>query len=290
MPVLKLHKVDPASCPGPDVFRQHDTFKLRWFTPAAEVPLCGHATLASAATLFTASGNPAPTLHFETLSGTLSVTRKQDGQRELLQMSLPSSAAADPLPAQLQPPASCTPAAAAAAAGKVDPADADGCSRTAFSQLFAEKAKGAWLSSVVRHVGYVSALKYLLVVLQPDLQLGRQGLQALQPDIEQLQAAAAPDHLGGIIVSTLASQGEAGGYDFHSRFFAPWLGVEEDPVTGSAHAVLGPYYAALLRKQQLCARQCSARGGDVWMDLAAQPGRVVVSGEAVIQQTWDAEY
>jgi predicted PhzF superfamily epimerase YddE/YHI9 len=46
-------QVDPASSPGPDVFKQHDTFKLRWFTPAAEVPLCGHATLASAATLLT---------------------------------------------------------------------------------------------------------------------------------------------------------------------------------------------------------------------------------------------
>jgi predicted PhzF superfamily epimerase YddE/YHI9 len=84
--------------------------------------------------------------------------------------------------------------------------------------------------------------------------------------------------------------GEKDGYDFHSRFFGPWLGVAEDPVTGSAHAALAPYYAAVLGKQQLFARQCSARGGDVWVDVAAQPGRVVVSGEAVIQETWEADY
>ncbi|WIA36383.1 hypothetical protein OEZ86_007698 [Tetradesmus obliquus] len=191
-----VEPLDAASSPGPDVFKQLDTFRLRWFTPAAEVPLCGHATLASAATLFTECGNPAPTLHFHTLSG----------------------------------------------------------------------------------------------ILSPALQLGRQGLEALALDAAALEAAGSADYMGGLIVSTLPSTGEAGGYDFHSRFFGPWLGVPEDPVTGSAHAVLAPYYAAVLRKQQLFARQCSARGGDVWMDAAAQPGRVLVGGEAAMEQTWEAEY
>jgi hypothetical protein len=254
------------------VFTQQDTFKLRWFTPAAEVPLCGHATLASAATLFTgtawlavqcalqpsrrfirsalltwllksccscgidtllaACGNQASTLHFQTLSGTLSVTRKQDGHRELLQMSLPLSAAVDPLPDALQPAAPCTPAAAAAAAGKLDPADPSNDNGPMFSQLFSESPrltellysclsslpaapaaaaaaadKAAWLSTVVQHVGYVSALRYLLVALQPQLQLGRQGLEALQPDVGKMEAAGGADYLGGVIVSTLASPG-----------------------------------------------------------------------------------
>uniref|UniRef100_A0A383VSG8 Uncharacterized protein n=1 Tax=Tetradesmus obliquus TaxID=3088 RepID=A0A383VSG8_TETOB len=439
-----VEPLDAASSPGPDVFKQLDTFRLRWFTPAAEVPLCGHATLASAATLFTECGNPAPTLHFHTLSGILSVTRQQHGQQQLLRMSLPLSTATDPLPPQLQPPASCSPAAAAAAAaGNADPADPSGDNAAAFSQLFAESPrltellytalsalpssaaavpaapdgaaaaadKAAWLSHVVQHVGYVAPLKYMLVALQPALQLGRQGLEALAldavaleaagsadymgglivstlpstalqlgrqglealapdaaaleaagsadfmggliistlpskggcegmgtggrgvntaalavavssccelhaphcykfmlvalrpalqlgrqglevlaPDATALEAAGSSELMGGLIVSTLPSPGEAGGYDFHSRFFGPWLGVPEDPVTGSAHAVLAPYYAAVLRKQQLFARQCSARGGDVWMDAAAQPGRVLVSGEAAMEQTWEAEY
>uniref|UniRef100_A0A383VVK7 Phenazine biosynthesis-like domain-containing protein n=1 Tax=Tetradesmus obliquus TaxID=3088 RepID=A0A383VVK7_TETOB len=318
-----VEPLDAASSPGPDVFKQLDTFRLRWFTPAAEVPLCGHATLASAATLFTECGNPAPTLHFHTLSGILSVTRQQHGQQQLLRMSLPLSTATDPLPPQLQPPASCSPAAAAAAAaGNADPADPSGDNAAAFSQLFAESPrltellytalsalpssaaavpaapdgaaaaadKAAWLSHVVQHVGYVAPLKYMLVALQPALQLGRQGLEALALDAVALEAAGSADYMGGLIVSTLPSTGEAGGYDFHSRFFGPWLGVPEDPVTGSAHAVLAPYYAAVLRKQQLFARQCSARGGDVWMDAAAQPGRVLVSGEAAMEQTWEAEY
>jgi hypothetical protein len=182
-----------------------------------------------------ACGNPAPALHFQTLSGTLSVTRKQDGQRELLQMSLPLSAAVNPLPPQLQPSATCTPAAAAAAAGKADPADPAGDNAAAFSQLIAESPrltellyaalsslpaapaapgaaataadKASWLSKVVQHVGYVSGLKYLLVALQPGLLLGRQGLEALAPDAAELEAAGGADYLGGLIVSTLASSG-----------------------------------------------------------------------------------
>jgi hypothetical protein len=156
-------------------------------------------------------------------------------------MSLPLSAAVDPLPDQLQPAATCTPAAAAAAAGKLDPADSSNDNGPMFSQLFAESPrlmellyrclstvspaaaaaaaaaapgdaasaadKAAWLSKVVHHVGYVSALKYLLVVLKPQLQLGRQGLEALQPDVARMEAAAGSDYMGGVIISTLASPG-----------------------------------------------------------------------------------
>jgi hypothetical protein len=88
------------------------------------------------------------------------------------------------------------PAAAAAAGTTAAPGDAASA---------ADKA--AWLSKVVHHVGYVSALKYLLVVLKPELQLGRQGLKALAPDVARMAAAAGSDYLGGVIISILASPG-----------------------------------------------------------------------------------
>lgn len=72
-----------------------------------------------------------------------------------------------------------------------------------------------------------------------------------------------------------------GVHDFLSRFFAPWAGIAEDPVTGSAHAVLGPYWAVRLGKPQLRARQCSWRGGELQVEVKADAGRVVVAGHAV---------
>jgi predicted PhzF superfamily epimerase YddE/YHI9 len=72
------------------------------------------------------------------------------------------------------------------------------------------------------------------------------------------------------------------GYDFLSRFFAPWAGITEDPATGSAHAVLGPYWSARLGRTSLFARQCSPRGADVWVDMGPEEGRVRVSGQGVV--------
>lgn len=79
--------------------------------------------------------------------------------------------------------------------------------------------------------------------------------------------------------------GDGSGYDVLSRFFAPWCGINEDPVTGSAHCVLAPYWSARLGKTQLHARQCSQRGGDITMVLDDQAGRVHLSGQAVIVLT-----
>jgi predicted PhzF superfamily epimerase YddE/YHI9 len=67
-----------------------------------------------------------------------------------------------------------------------------------------------------------------------------------------------------------------------SRFFGPWLGIPEDHVTGSAHAVLGPHFAARLGKRGFWARQCSARGGDVRVQVDWEAGRVLVAGDAVL--------
>lgn len=75
-------------------------------------------------------------------------------------------------------------------------------------------------------------------------------------------------------------------HDFVSRYFAPWVGVDEDPVTGSNHCALVPFWAERLGKRQLRARQISARGGELRLEL--QEGRVLIAGQAVI--LWQGEW
>lgn len=77
--------------------------------------------------------------------------------------------------------------------------------------------------------------------------------------------------------------GDGKPYHFLSRFFAPWGGIDEDPVTGSAHTILGPYWASQLQNapQTMQARQCSPRGGDVQVTVDNSKGRVTVAGQAV---------
>ncbi|KAK9814400.1 hypothetical protein WJX72_005326 [[Myrmecia] bisecta] len=226
-------------------------FKLRWFTPTVEMPLCGHATLASAAALIEGEGNKAGQLFFETASGTLSVTQlgAADDGRPMLQMALPLADPVDPVPQ------SCLAGSALMQVllGGQQPAD------VCFSQR----------------------LKYLLVVLPEGST--KEDLLALQPDPRGLLEAASTDDVTGVIVSLPGGSGDGSGqYDVLSRFFAPWSGIDEDAVTGSAHSLLAPYWGARLNKTSLTARQCSSRGGELIMQVDAANQRVLVGGTAVI--------
>ncbi|MEE2000520.1 PhzF family phenazine biosynthesis protein [Alkalimonas sp. MEB108] len=194
-------------------------YQLRWFTPTAEVDLCGHATLASAHVLFSHLGYPGAQIVFHTRSGELRV--QKDG--DWLQMDFPASM---PQPCDLPPNL-------AEALGKAPEA-------------------------------VLAAEDYL--VLYPDAA----ALMALTPDY----ALLARLQKRGVIVTAPGSDG----VDFVSRFFVPKLGVNEDPVTGSAHCQLAPYWAERLQKQQLIARQLSKRGGEVRCSL--QGPRVLLSGQA----------
>lgn len=97
-------------------------------------------------------------------------------------------------------------------------------------------------------------------------------LRAVAPDFKAL--AQAPCR--GVCVTAPGADGA----DFFSRFFAPRVGVDEDPVTGSAHCRLGPFWGARLGKAQLLGRQLSARGGEVRVELKG--GRVALAGQAVV--------
>lgn len=199
-------------------------FHLRWFTPAIEIDLCGHATLATAHVLFTELGESGRVITFDSRSGPLTVARRADGKLELDFPSLP------PQPAPADP-------ALAAALG------------LAPRQLLLSKR--SWLC------------------VYPNAQ----DVRALKPDHVAL-ARLTP---GRFIVT---APGDAGDCDLVSRFFAPDAGIVEDPVTGSAHCVLMPYWSERLGRRTLHARQVSARGGELWCEQAGD--RTRIAGESVL--------
>jgi PhzF family phenazine biosynthesis protein len=200
-----------------------DAYRLRWFTPAAEVDLCGHATLASAHVLWERGLLvPDAPARFLTRSGLLTCTRSGDW----IDMDFPATP-----PVVTEPPADLT------------------------------GALGVTPISVWR-----SPFDYLVELSDA------QAVRTLQPDLFRL----AQIETRGVIV-TACSDDPA--YDMVSRFFAPRVDVPEDPVTGSAHCCLGPFWGARLGKDDLVGYQASARGGVVRMRLA--DARVILRGQAV---------
>ena len=99
-----------------------------------------------------------------------------------------------------------------------------------------------------------------------------------QPDVGQLPRLHDGSEVRGIIVTLK----DGGKFDFQSRYFAPWVGIPEDPVTGSAHTVLAPYWARELGSNRLWARQCSPRGGQLGLAVDWDRQCVLADGEAVI--------
>jgi PhzF family phenazine biosynthesis protein len=193
--------------------------KLRWFTPALEIDLCGHATLATAHVLFRELGQKEWPFIFDTRSGPMPVALRG----ELIELDFPS------LPALPERPT---------------PELIRGLGREPDTVL---KTERMWLCV------FASADDVL----------------RLKPDAARL-AEVAP---GRIIVTAPGVD-----CDFVSRFFAPSAGVPEDPVTGSSHCTLVPYWAARLGKARLHARQVSRRGGEVWCELDGD--RVRMAGRA----------
>ncbi|KAF0695813.1 Aste57867_13410 [Aphanomyces stellatus] len=207
-------------------------FHLRWFTPAVEVDLCGHATLATAFALFTDGvvAQDAP-LQFETRSGPL--TTRFNAHDQTITMDFPACVKV-PLPDRLE---ICDTLVASL--------------HLAASDVLGVENFGA---DVVCHVT-------------------ADAFASLAP-IDMTLLATIPCR--GVIV-TCAGHGP---YDFLSRFFGPRCGVPEDPVTGSAHCALAPYWAPLLQKTSFQARQASHRPGDLNVEL--QGDRVLLCGRAVI--------
>jgi PhzF family phenazine biosynthesis protein len=214
------------------------TYALRWFTPAAEVDLCGHATLASGFVVFTALAPALNTVAFSTRSGELVVTRRNDG---FLSMSLP--------------------------ADKNEPVPNSGA--------LAEKL-GTVLG--VPPPDEIHDSRYLLAVWRDPTAIGD-----IRPSTEMAPILRAVKQWG--LIASAASESEP--YDFVSRFFAPDKGILEDPVTGSAHCVLTPFWARRLGRNSLRAFQASPRGGDIL--CTHEKARVTLSGNCALYMRGEIE-
>ena len=199
---------------------EDDVYRLRWFTPATEVDLCGHATLATAYVLMNEQRPGLKQVAFETRSGRLTVTREGD----LYSMDFPARM---PLPCDVHP-------ALIPALGGVTPVE-------------------------------VLGSRDYVVVYENEEQV-----RAIRPDMSALMSI---DRFAVIVTAPGHS------VDFVSRFFAPAQGVPEDPVTGSAHSSLIPYWAQRLGRNKLHARQISARTGDLRCEFRGE--RVTIAGRAV---------
>ncbi len=195
-------------------------FHIRWFTPKAEVKLCGHATLATAHILFNELNYSGDLIEFESLSGILTVKKVDDR----LQLNFPADFARE-----------------------VEPID-----------TFAEALGVQPLKTLKGRTDY-------LLLFESE-----ETIRAMKPNFHLLYQTDAR----GIMVTAKGND-----VDFVSRFFAPGVGIDEDPVTGSAHTTLIPFWANRLAKNELTALQLSARGGQLWCTLSGE--RVFIAGKAI---------
>jgi PhzF family phenazine biosynthesis protein len=193
-------------------------FAIRWFTPKAEINLCGHATLAAAYILFNKLDYNKPSLTFYSQSGPLVVSK----MGEIFSMDFPSWT-----PTEIPP--------------------IDGLEQMLGISTLLSTHKN----------------RDILVELPNE-----QAVRGASPDFEKLKGC------GFNVIIT--SGGEE--VDFVSRFFAPALGINEDPVTGSAHSQLIPYWSQKLRKTVMQARQLSERGG--YLEVEQKGDRVLMAGKA----------
>lgn len=194
-------------------------YELRWFTPKAEIDLCGHATLAAAYVIFTYLDENRMNVKFHTKSGMLEVSKES----ELLTMTFPAR-------------------------------EGEEC-----------EAPEALIKGLGKEPKETFLARDYLAVFESE-----QDLLDLELNMEELKKLDA----FGVVATAKGSKS-----DFASRFFAPKAGVDEDPVTGSAHCTLVPYWKKVLNKKEFTALQLSERGGKLYCEDLGD--KVKLSGEAV---------
>lgn len=196
-------------------------YEIRWFTPAVEINLCGHATLASAYVLFNILNFSKTQIRFSSKSGILKVSQKDS----LISMDFPSwkPERLDIYPAELQ--------------------------------------------TILGNVEIVGVYQYRDILVEL---LNEEAVKNCNPDFFLMKR-----HIDKMIITAPGKD-----TDFVSRFFAPGAGVDEDPVTGSAHSQLIPFWSEKLNKNKLHALQLSKRGGEIWCEQL-NTERVTMAGHAV---------
>jgi len=215
------------------ILKQNDTFRLRWFTPKAEVSLCGHATLATAHILLeTGIYDRNKKIMFETKSGVLTAKISEN----MIELNFPQVV--------------------------LKKCKSNGIIENAFDikPLFVAK----------------NEKRYLIEIESVEK------LKQIKPDFQLLQKSDR-----GAFIITARSLDQT--FDFYSRFFAPGVGVNEDPVTGSAHCSLAPYWSKKLNKTKMLAFQASERTGMMECEIADN-GRILLRGKAITMNEMKKEW
>lgn len=203
-------------------------FKIRWFSQQKEVPLCGHATLATAHVIFNHMDYKGSRIEFQSQSGSLYARKTPQG----IQLDFPENK-----PHRVDPPY--------------------------------EALNGLGVTEWV-DIQYSPGNQKLMVHLEDY-----ETLKSVNPDFEEVVAAENSYGWRAIMVTSPGFDD----YDFVSRHFAPLVGVNEDPVTGSNHTMLAPYWGEILGKKRMKAYQASRRGGALYVELA--DNRVLITGRSV---------
>ncbi|XVE73166.1 hypothetical protein DITRI_Ditri11bG0095400 [Diplodiscus trichospermus] len=226
-------------------------FRLRWFTPVTEVKLCGHATLASAYILFTTGLVNSDIIEFDSLSGILTAKKVPDIKEPTDVSQIQNSQEHQNwCSVELDFP--------------IIP-------NTEFDSTEVSAISKALNGAAVIDIKRTTPDGDLLVVLP-----SAESVIELQPQIDDIRKCAGE----GIIASGAAPM--ESGYDFATRCFFPKYGINEDPVTGSAHCALAPYWSQKMGKCDFIAYQASARGGILSLHLDEKNQRVLLRGKAVI--------
>lgn len=205
-------------------------YSIRYFSPKMEIPLCGHATLASAKVLF--QKNPEMnTLHFITVQNLdLKIVKDENG----IKMRFPVY--------------------------KTKPMDAP------------RRLMDALGLQTLVHSAYNEETNILLLeIADSDI------LRNLKPDFEALYRSH--DSINGVLVTAKSSQQ---GFDFESRYFWPWSGTHEDPVTGATHTFLAKYWGDRLHKTKMNSFQCSKRTGFMQVELIGEEELIISSTARIV--------
>ncbi|GMT23523.1 hypothetical protein PFISCL1PPCAC_14820, partial [Pristionchus fissidentatus] len=250
-----------------DTFKTGRSFSLRWFTPKTEVDLCGHATLATSHVLFNEVGNTNESIDFHTRSGLLTVRRRG----ESVEMNFP---AYDITQAHLK--------------HLNDHNDGLFPMFNAPSFLIDLIRCVIPESIAVKSVAYAAKAKKLIVEI--DGETTKFELLALSPNLNEMLSVH-PDggHVKGFIVTLAPKRPLQQGfvddgeipYDYVCRYFAPWVGINEDPATGSAQCALAPFWSTIMKKKELYAFQCYPNRGAQFRVTVLEEGRVSIVGSSM---------
>jgi len=221
-------------------FNQNSKFYLKWFTPKHEVITNGHATLAAAHSIFSIAENINDSLTFITEAGDIMAHKIEDS----ISLDFPQNKP-EPVPER------------------------------EFRYLFKTMFSSVVRNTKIADVRLSRISKKLVIRMTDDFTM--KDMESLNPHFRSMLEAHDGSTYTGVIVTCRGQRDDK--YHFYSRYFAPWDGVNEEAVSGCAHAVLAPYWSAFIGKKEMLSRQCSARGGELRVKVK-RDGRIDVFGKA----------